>query len=152
MNTTYSCNSALRTAGMFSGQDYQGGVLIVDDESASREMIRTSLEKLGYYVVDAEDGQEAITLLNQGEHPMVIDVIITDVRMPHCLDIETMDYFQREYPSIQLIALTGFPDLDLAMHLMKRGVTDYMVKPVDQEKLAIAVAHAMNTRHHDWFS
>ena len=115
-------------------------------------MIRTSLEKLGYYVVDAEDGQEAITLLNQGEHPIVIDVIITDVRMPHFLDIEAMDYFQREYPSIQVIVLTGFPDLDLAIHLMKRGVTDYLVKPVDQEKLAIAVAHAMNARHRDWFS
>lgn len=152
MNTTYSTDSAQRTAGIFSGQTYQGGVLVVDDEQDIRKVVRMTLEKLGYYVVEANDGQQAITLLNEGEHPMVIDVIITDIRMPHINGIEAMDYFQREYPSIPLIVLTGFPDLDLAMNLIKRGVTDYLVKPVGREKLTTAVADAMNARHTDWFS
>ena len=152
MNTTYSTDSAQRTAGMFSGQTYQGGVLVVDDEPDIRKVVRMTLEKLGYYVVEAEDGEQSITLLNEGEHPMVIDVIITDIRMPHINGVEAMNYFQREYPSIPLIVLTGFPDLDLAMNLIKRGVTDYLVKPVDREKLTAAVANAMNARHTDWFS
>ncbi len=140
-----------RTAGMFSGQSYLGGVLVVDDEKDIRKVVRMSLEKLGYYVVEAEDGQQAITLLNEGEHPMVIDVIITDIRMPNINGVEAMDYFQREYPSVPLIALTGFPDLDLAMQLMKRGVTDYLVKPVDREKLTAAVADALEQRRISWF-
>ena len=152
MNTTYSTDSAQRTAGMFSGQTYQGGVLVVDDEQDIRKVVRMTLEKLDYYVIEAEDGEQAITLLNEGEHPMGIDVIITDIRMPHINGFEAMNYFQREYPSIPLIVLTGFPDLNLAMQFMKRGVTDYLVKPVDREKLAAAVANAMNARHTDWFS
>lgn len=152
MNTTYSTDSAQRTAGMFSGQTYQGGVLVVDDEQDIRKVVRMTLEKLDYYVIEAEDGEQAITLLNEGEHPMVIDVIITDIWMPHINGFEAMNYFQREYPSIPLIVLTGFPDLNLAMQFMKRGVTDYLVKPVDREKLAAAVANAMNARHTDWFS
>jgi two-component system chemotaxis response regulator CheY len=151
MNTTFSPNSTHRTAGMFSGQTYLGGVLVVDDEQGIRKVVRMSLEKLGYYVIEAEDGQQAITVLNEGEHPMVIDVIITDIRMPNINGIEAMDYFQREYPSIPLIVLTGFPDLDLAMRLMKQGLTDYLVKPVDREKLAAAVSNALAQRRINWF-
>ena len=152
MNTTYSPNSTHRTAGMFSGQTYLGGVLVVDDEQDIRKVVRMSLEKLGYYVIEAEDGQEAATLLNEGEHPMVIDVIITDIRMPNVNGIEAIDFFQREYPSIPLIVLTGFPDLDLAMRLMKQGVADYLVKPVDREKLTTSVANAIGSRRIEWFS
>ncbi len=152
MNTTYSANSVQRTAGMFSGQSYQGGVLIIDDEQDIRTVVRMSLEKHGYYVVEAEDGQQAMTVLNQGEHPMVIDVIITDVRMPHINGVEAINYFQREYPSIPVIVLTGFPDLHFALHLMKSGVADYLVKPVDHEKLTTAVANAIDARRLDWFA
>lgn len=141
-----------RSAGMFSGQTYRGGVLVADDEKDIRTVVRMSLERLGYYVVEAEDGQQAISLLNQGEHPMVIDVIITDIRMPNINGVEAIEYFQREYPSVPLIVLSGFPDLNLAMQLLKRGVTDYLVKPVDREKLAAAVADAIGSRHLDWFS
>jgi two-component system chemotaxis response regulator CheY len=151
MNTTYSLNSSQRTAGIFSGQTYQGGILVVDDEPDIRRVVRMALEKLNYYVIEAEDGQQAITLLNEGEHPMVIDVIITDIRMPNINGIEAMDYLQREYPSVPFIVLTGFPDLDLAMQLMKQGVTDYLVKPVEQEKLASAVANALTQRRISWF-
>ncbi len=152
MNATDSPHSTQRTAGIFSGQTYQGGVLVVDDEQDIRKVMRMTLEKQKYYVIEAEDGNQAITLLNEGEHPMVIDVIITDIRMPNINGIEAIDYFQREYPSVPLIVLTGFPDLDLAMNLMKRGVTDYLVKPVDREKLTASVANAMNARQTEWFS
>jgi DNA-binding NtrC family response regulator len=154
--TTDSSSSTIpekkeRSAGMFSNQTYLGGVLVVDDEKDIRKVVRMSLEKQGYYVIEAEDGQQAITLLNQGEHPMVIDVIITDIRMPNINGLEAIEYFQREYRSISLIVLTGFPDLDLAMQLMKRGVTDYLVKPVEREKLTTAVANALGQRRISWF-
>ena len=141
-----------RSAGIFPGQNYRGGVLVVDDEADIRKVVRMALEKSDYYVVEAEDGEQAIQRLNEGEHPLVIDVIITDIRMPNINGIEAIEYFQREYPSVSLIALTGFPDLELATQLMKRGISDYLVKPVDREKLLSAVAVAANSRHVDWFS
>ncbi|WP_342349012.1 response regulator [uncultured Nitrospira sp.] len=152
MNTSYVPGTTKRTAGMFSGQSYRGGVLVVDDEAAIRKVVRMVLEKEGYYVADAEDGEEAIRILNEGEHPMVIDVIITDIRMPNINGIEAIKHFQREYPSVSLIVLTGFPDIDLATQLMKQGITDYLVKPVDRKKLHTAVADAIAARHLNWFA
>ncbi|MEO8327028.1 MAG: response regulator, partial [Nitrospirota bacterium] len=66
--------------------------------------------------------------------------------------IEAIKYFQREYPSVPLIVLTGFPDIDLATQLMKQGVTDYLVKPVDRKKLTATVADAITARHLNWFA
>jgi two-component system chemotaxis response regulator CheY len=140
-----------RSAAMFSGQSMRGGVLVIDDEPDVRKVVRLTLEKAGYYVVEAEDGDQAIQVLNEGEHPMVLDVIMTDIRMPRINGLEAMTYFQREYPSVPLIVLTGFPDLEMAMQLMKRGVTDYLVKPVDREKLTSAVANALKQRRISWF-
>lgn len=140
-----------RSAGMFSGQSMRGGVLVIDDEPDVRKVVRLTLEKAGYYVVEAEDGGQAIQVLNEGEHPMVLDVIMTDIRMPRINGLEAMTYFQREYPSVPLIVLTGFPDLEMAMELMKRGVTDYLVKPVEREKLTTAVANALGQRRISWF-
>lgn len=152
MNTNYVPDRTQRTAGMFAGQTYRGGVLVVDDEAAICKVVRMALEKDGYYVVDAEDGAQAIRILNEGEHPVVIDAIITDIRMPNINGIEAIKYFQREYPSLPLIVLTGFPDIDLATQLMKQGITDYLVKPVDRKKLHTAVADAIASRHLHWFA
>ncbi|MDR4494839.1 MAG: response regulator [Nitrospirales bacterium] len=152
MSQPGSSHAPERSAGIFSGQNYRGGVLIVDDEADIRKVLSMALEKEGYYVINAEDGKQAIRLLNEGEHPMVIDVIITDIRMPNINGIQAIEYFQREYPSVPLIVLTGFPELDLATQLLKRGVTDFLVKPIDRTKLISAVADAIGTRHLDWFA
>lgn len=139
-----------RSAGMFSGQALRGGVLVIDDEPDIRTIVRLTLEKSGYYVVEAGNGEQAIQALNEGEHPMVIDVIITDIRMPKINGLEAMTYFQREYPSIPLIVLTGYPDLAMAVRLLNRGITDYLVKPVENENLLAAVANAMEQRRIHW--
>lgn len=152
MTRASSSRTPGRSAGMFSGQHYRGGVLIVDDKTDIRKVVTMILEKEGYYVVNAEDGEQAIRLINEGEHPLVIDVIITDIRMPNINGIQAIEYFQREYPSVPLIVLTGFPEVSLATQLLKRGVTDFLVKPVDREKLTAAVADAMGARHQDWFA
>ncbi len=140
-----------RSAGMFSGQSMLGGILVIDDEPDIRTVIRLVLEKAGYYVVEAEDGERAIHLINEGEHPMTLDVIITDIRMPRINGLEAMAYFQREFPSVPLIVLTGFPDLGMALRVLNRGVSDYLVKPVDQAKLLAAVARACSRRRIHWF-
>lgn len=140
-----------RSAGMFSGQSLLGGVLVIDDEPDVRTVIRLTLEKAGYYVVEATDGEQAIQVLHEGEHPMVIDVIITDIRMPGMNGLEAIAYFQREYPGVPLIVLTGFPDLGIAVKLMNQGITDYLVKPVEREKLLNAVANALAQRRIHWF-
>ena len=61
--------SRMKSAAMFSGQKTLGGVLVVDDDPEIRKTIRLLLENVGYAVIEAEDGQDAINVLSSGENP-----------------------------------------------------------------------------------
>jgi len=71
-----------KSAGMLSGHATQGLVLVVDDESDVRKICRLALEKAGYDVIEAEDGEQAIQLIKDGENPLALNVILTDIDMP----------------------------------------------------------------------
>ena len=135
-----------KTAGMFDHGTSNGRVLIVDDEPDVRKVVRMSLEKAGYDVLEAEDGEKAIATLSEGENNLLLDVIISDIRMPKINGVEAIKYFQQEYPGKQVIVLTGFPDMDMATGFIKKGIVDYLVKPVEAEKLRASVAKAMEQR------
>lgn len=139
-----------RSSAMFSGCSSLGSVLVVDDEPDVRKVIRMTLEKCGYHVIEAEDGDEAIKVLNSGENPILVDTIITDIRMPKINGVEAITYFQREYPSMPLVVLTGYPDLDMATSFMRQGIVDYLVKPVEKERLKVTVAKAIEQRQLSW--
>ncbi len=135
-----------QTAGMFDHGTSNGRILIVDDEPDVRKVVRMSLEKAGYDVLEAEDGEKAIATLSEGENNLLLDVIISDIRMPKINGVEAINYFQQQYPRVPLIVLTGFPDLDMATSFLKKGIVDYLAKPVESEKLRAALAKAMEQR------
>ena len=139
-----------KSAGMFSGQKTLGGILVVDDDPEVRKLIRIILENSNYEVIEAQDGQEAINMLGSGENPMVVDTIITDLRMPKVDGHEAIASFQKEYPSIPVIVLTGISDLEVALSFMRRGISNYLVKPIDVKKLVAAVARAIGQRQLSW--
>lgn len=134
------------TGAMFGGHHTSGRVLIVDDEPDVRKVVSMTLEKAGYDVIEAEDGEQAVQEIKSGENPLLLDVILTDIRMPKLNGLEAIQYFQKEFPHVSLLVLTGFPDLNMATSLMQNGVIDYLVKPVDKEKLLGAVVKAMEQR------
>jgi DNA-binding NtrC family response regulator len=134
------------TAAMFGGHKTNGLVLVVDDESDVRKVVRMTLEKSGYDVIEAEDGEKAIEAIHQGENPLMLDVIISDIRMPKINGVEAINYFQQQWPRVPLIVLTGFPDMEMATGFLNRGIVDYLVKPVEKEKLLKSVATAMEKR------
>jgi len=120
----------------------QKRILVIDDEQGVRDTIRIQLESGGFEVVEAEDGGKGIEKINASDNPLSVDCIISDVRMPKINGIEAIAYFRKEFPSIPIIVLTGFPDVKLATDFMKQGVVDYLVKPVEKEKLLEAVNSA----------
>lgn len=134
------------TGGMFSGHETKGRVLIVDDEPDVRKVVKMTLTKAGYDVIEAEDGEKAIAAIKEGENPLLLDVIISDIRMPKVNGVEAINYFQQQWPSVPLIVLTGFPDMEMATGFLKKGIVDYLVKPVEKEKLIGAVAKAIDQR------
>ena len=123
-----------------------GRVLVVDDEPDIRKVIRATLTRAGYAVIEAEDGERAMQMTKAWENSLVLDVMISDIRMPKINGLELICYTQKEYPKISIIVLTGFPDLDMAVSFLKNGVLDYLVKPVEAERLKDAVKSAMEMR------
>ncbi len=138
--------SESKTAGMFSGRESEGLVLVVDDEPDVRKVVRMTLEKSGYDVIEAEDGEKAIEEIKKGEHSILLNLIITDIRMPNMNGIDVINYYRKEWTSVPIIVLTGFPDLDMATTMLQHGVSDYLVKPVESEKLRASVAKALSQK------
>ena len=120
-------------------------ILVVDDEEEVRKTIRLQLKGTGLEVVEAEDGKKAIEVLD-AENVTIVDAILCDVRMPNINGVEAIAYFRREYPHIPVVVLTGYPDVKLAVDFMKQGVVEYLVKPVEKEKLVSVVMKAVNER------
>ena len=134
------------TGGMFSGHTTKGLVLVVDDEPDIRKVVRMTLTRAGYDVIEAEDGEKAIEVINEGENPLLVDVIAIDIRMPKINGIEAIAYFQQQYPRVPLIVITAFPDMEMAIGLLKNGIVDYLVKPTEKENLLNSVAKAIEQR------
>jgi len=113
----------------------QGRVLVVDDEAQVRKPISIMLTKDGYEVIEAADGEEAIRLLNSGDNALMVDTILCDIRMPKINGDEAILYFRSQYPTVPVVVITGYPDVELAVSLMRQGIRDYLVKPVSKEEL-----------------
>ena len=123
----------------------KGRVLLIDDDAEVRRIVHLALTKDGYDVVEATDGAEAIEAIRTGDNPLLTDVIICDVRMPQVNGIEAVAFFREQFPSVPIIVLTGYPDTNLATSFLKQGVMEYLVKPIEKEKL-IATVNAMQHR------
>ena len=121
----------------------QGKILIIDDEVEVREVLRIHLESAKYNVIEASDGKEAIKLMKEGSNLLQVGLILCDIRMPRVNGIEAIDYLKKECPSIPILVVTGYPDSDLAISLLKKGVKDYLVKPIEKAKLLAKVAEAL---------
>ena len=125
-------------------------LVLIDSDALTRALIAQCLAGQQWRVLEAEDGEQAIEAINTGENRLVLDAVICDIRMPKINGIEAIDYFQREYPHVPLVILTGYPETEMAVSFLRKGVADYLVKPVDAERLRDAVEKAMERRHVAW--
>ncbi len=102
--------SPLQSSMFGSSGPSNGCVMVIEDEPEVRQEIRAKLQKAGYDVIEAEDGEQAIKEINSGGNPLVVDVVITDI--PKRKGMEAVSYFKEHYPRICLIGLTGLPSPD----------------------------------------
>ncbi len=116
-----------------------GKILVVDDEADVRDVIKLQLESRGLNVLEAVDGQNAIDILKSGSNMMNVGVILCDIRMPKVNGVECIQFIREQAPGIPIVVITGYPDTELASNLLKKGVKDYLVKPVENEKLLAVV-------------
>jgi len=117
----------------------KGKILVVDDEAEVRDVIKLQLEHKGLHVLEAVDGQNAIDILRSGDNLVNVGVILCDIRMPKVNGVECIQFLREQAPGIPIVVVTGYPDTELATELLEKGVKEYLVKPVQKEKLLAVV-------------
>ena len=115
-------------------------ILLVDDDQNFLSVTKKRLVKRGCTVQTASNGSEVFEKL-QAQN---IHVVVLDVKMPGMNGIEVLKEIKRQYPLVQVIMLTGVPTVGCAADSLKIGALNYLIKPVDIEKLLqkIKEAHA----------
>lgn len=122
----------------------QHRVLLLEADPDACRTILSTLKKAGYAVTEAPDADQAATLLSLNEPPPAISAIICDIRSTRIKGVEAAAYFHAHYPHIPVIVTTTYPDIEWAITLMKRGVTDYLVKPLSRDDLLVVLKNALD--------
>src|SRR5579864_2873340 len=113
----------------------KGTILVVDDERRQREIYRDILQDEGYETETAPSGEAALHLLAQKR----FDLILTDLNLTGMTGVQLLSEILAADPSVAVILITGYPSIQSAIEATKKGVYQYLEKPVDRDKLLAVV-------------
>ena len=116
-------------------------ILVVDDDSLSREFLVEAVRALGYESSSATNGHEAIERIRT-ENP---DLILTDMRMPGMDGMELVKHVQGEWPELPIVLVTAHGTIDAAVQAMRQGATDFLLKPCTPDSLEIVLGRIERT-------
>lgn len=119
-------------------------LLIVDDEPIIRRGLKSTIpwEENDVEVIDtAFDGADAIRKIKDHKD---LDIVVTDVRMPNVDGLQLSRFLSTHYPQIKIIIISGYDEFKYAQQAMQLGVQDYLLKPVDIDKLLMVVSKVTN--------
>lgn len=114
-------------------------ILVVDDEGAIRYSVSKTLERVGYRVITASSGEEALDLMGQQD----FDVVLTDIRMPGISGVDLLALIRDKSPDIVVILMTGYASLGTAVESLRLGAHDYLIKPSSSEDIRESVRRGM---------
>ncbi len=121
-------------------------ILVVDDEQHVRQLIGKVLEKEGYEVMTAGNGEEGLEVFQKHN----IDLIISDIKMPKMSGIEFLHKVKEQEPGVGFILITAFATMETAIDAIKSGAQDYVTKPFDIKEIITAVKKILiSTEHED---
>ncbi len=123
-------------------------ILVVDDEELARFTIREILVKAGHEIVEAANGDEAITL--QRAEPF--DLVVTDIIMPGLDGVAMIGRLRPDFPSLKILAISaGGPtgDADFLKRAESVGADDILAKPFSEEELVEKVSECLKTLDED---
>jgi two-component system, OmpR family, KDP operon response regulator KdpE len=117
----------------------QGIILIVDDERSIRISLRTVLSSLGFTVVEAARGEEALALIRTAQ----FDVVLLDINMPGMGGVEVCGIMRRTSPRLPILMLTVQESEDHKVEALDAGADDYITKPFQLRELTARVRAAV---------
>jgi len=113
-------------------------VLIVDDESSIRTILKEFLTVADYDFSEVGNTDQAIALLAKED----FDVVLTDIIMPQITGLDLLKSIKETSPNVEVILMTGQPSVETASEAIRAGAADYLSKPFTMEELLKSVAKA----------
>ncbi len=118
-------------------------ILIIDDEEHALQSFEVVLRSGGMSnIMSCQESQDVMPLLS--EQP--IELMLLDLWMPHVSGEEILEYMLKEFPDVPVIIVTGVNEVDTAVKCMRSGAFDYLVKPIEKERLLSSVTRALELR------
>jgi putative nucleotidyltransferase with HDIG domain len=117
-------------------------ILLVDDEESILDITSEFFELKGYQVFTAENGIEAIKILEKEK----IDCCFSDIDMPKMDGLELAERIRNLDNSIPVIIMTGYPSLENTIQTLKNGVVDFLIKPVNMNQMEICLRRVLRER------
>lgn len=117
-------------------------ILIIEDDVAFSTMLKTFFEKRDYKVQSALTAEDGFKKLSSNS----IDLVLTDVRLPDSDGLEILQEVKRNYPHIQVIVMTNYAEINMAVKAMKNGAFDYVSKPFQPETILQTIQNALSQK------
>ena len=117
-------------------------ILIVEDDVAFATMLKTFFEKRNYKVETSFSAGEAFKKMKLSP----FEVILTDVRLPDTDGLEVLREVKTNYPSAQVIVMTNYAEINMAVQAMKNGAFDYVSKPFRPEAILQTIENALKQK------
>jgi CheY-like chemotaxis protein len=116
------------------------GILIIDDDPDTRDLLKISLEAAGHQITAAADGSEGV----QAYRTNKADLVIMDLYMPGQEGLETIKQLRMEFPEVRIVAISGKPTGATMLSVAKRlGAIGVLHKPFLQEELLHVVEQSL---------
>ena len=119
-------------------------IMVIDDDPLVLKTVGKLLEIQGYYVTTCESGEEALSIIEQEE----IDLVITDIRMPHMDGVETINVMierceKNNKDAPPFIFITGYADEEINQRAQDLDPADFIIKPFNQIDFVESVKSAL---------
>jgi len=117
-------------------------ILVVDDEPVLCAILDRMLSRLGFHVVSAHNGIEAMKILDR----MSIDLVISDLRMPEMDGWTLMQYSKKKNPDVPFVLITGYHSIHTQQKASKSSADGYLSKPFSLQQIKSILNHVMNKK------
>ncbi|SDO39224.1 sigma-54-dependent transcriptional regulator [Desulforhopalus singaporensis] len=117
-------------------------ILVVDDEQVHRYMLCKMITQWGWRCVEADDGTTAVRAVEENSY----DAVLMDVRMARMDGLEAFTRIQKIQPDLPVIIMTAYSSVDDAVEAIQQGAHDYLTKPLDFDRLRLALMRAVDHR------